>query len=139
MQNTQRGGRQLFLDCNKIVFGALNELLPVFPHISDIVDCLFIQYLFYISLFRTDSPEQSGSSSLLTGRSKVSRSREKASLISLVKYIKQRNNLDRRVPSLSTAGEEYCYNIVVIISPQVAHWFNIHRVKWSSTFAFPHF
>lgn len=53
-----------------------------------------------------DSPEQSASSSSLTGPSKECQKLEKASLILLDKCTKPRNSSDRMDQSLYTAGKE---------------------------------
>ena len=63
--------------------------------------------------YRTASLELSDSSSSLIGQNKVSLSQGKGSLISLVKYIKQRNSLDKKVPSLYTAGEWCIKNTIM--------------------------
>lgn len=67
----------------------------------------FVKSLYLLPL-RMDNPEQSASSSLLTGPSKECQKLEKASLISSDKCTKQRSSLDRTDQSLYTAGEEEC-------------------------------
>ncbi len=54
--------------------------------------------------YRMDNPGRSDSSSLQTGLNKEFPNQGKVSLTSSVKSIKQRNNLDRTVQSLSIAG-----------------------------------
>ena len=80
------------------------SILPAWNNIF-----IFLWYKFSLTngckiLFRMDSHGQFDSSSSPTGQSKVCPSQGKDSLISLAKYIKQRNSLVRRDPLVYIAG-----------------------------------
>ena len=72
-----------------------------------------LQTICAIFVYRMDSLEQFVSFSLLIGQTKVYQSQEKDSLISLVRCTKQRNSLDKMVPSQFIAGMVYIIELLI--------------------------